>query len=313
MIKKLFLFFFIFLLVHLHSENSTSLYFTPNQKVDKVILKTVSQAKHSVYISVYSFYWKDLACLLKELKNLKKIDVKILVEKKLPKTIISGLGRKNIKVDKNKSSLFHSKFIIIDNKLLLVGSLNFTKESLYSDHNNLLIFTNPDFIKFFKDKFFSWWEGKPICKFYKSKNIEIYFSPENNCEEKIQEYISSSVHSIYFANFDFTSENIAEKIAKRKLAGVKVYGIIERSKVFPYSVFYFLKDFGCEMRKSNMAGLLHDKLFIIDKEIVIAGSYNPTRAAKKNIECLMIIKNKKLSEAFLKEWKSLWLWHSIAD
>jgi len=308
MIKKILLFFYVS--SHLYAGNLCSLYFTPNQKVDKIILETVQQAEHSVYLAGYSFNWKNLACLLKDLKDLKKVDVRIFVEKPPSKAVMAGL-EENIKVDNNKSSLFHPKFIIIDNKLLLVGSLNFIEESMYSDHNNLLVFKNPDFLKFFKDKFLSLWEGKTSYEFYKGENVKVYFSPENNCEEKIQDCISSSIRSIHFAHFDFTSEEIAESIARRKLAGVNVFGIIERSKIFPYSIFHFLRDFGCEIRKSNMAGLLHDKFFIIDGETVITGSYNPTHSARKNTECLMIIKDKELAEAFLKEWKSLWRWHSL--
>jgi phosphatidylserine/phosphatidylglycerophosphate/cardiolipin synthase-like enzyme len=42
---------------------------------------------------------------------------------------------------------------------------------------------------------------------------------------------------------------------------------------------------------------------VIDKEIVITGSFNFTKAAEeKNAENLLIIRNKKLAETYLENW-----------
>jgi len=285
-------------------------YFTPHQRVDKIILENVKKAEKSVYLASYSFTWEELFNLLKELKIKKKVDIKIFLEKQPSDDKCAGL-RNNIKLDK-KNTLFHSKFIIIDDKILLLGSLNFTEENFYLHHNNLIILNDRNLISFFKEKFISWWCYEENGKFYQEKKFEVYFSPENDCEEKIKEIISSANSDIYFAQFDFTSENIAEEIIEKKKMGINVYGIIEKTKVSPYSVFYFLKDFNCEMKKSNTAGLLHDKFFIIDKKIAIIGSYNPTKSAKENTECLIIIKDENISEKLLKEWKKLWRWYSIS-
>ena len=47
----------------------------------------------------------------------------------------------------------------------------------------------------------------------------------------------------------------------------------------------------------------HNKIIIIDKETVITGSFNFTKAAEeKNAENLLIIRNKKLAEAYIDNW-----------
>jgi len=49
--------------------------------------------------------------------------------------------------------------------------------------------------------------------------------------------------------------------------------------------------------------IAHNKIIIIDKETVITGSFNFTKAAEeKNAENLLIIRNKKLAEIYIDNW-----------
>lgn len=286
-----------------------NVYFTPNQRVDKVILAEVARAEKSVYLASYSCSWRRLADCLKALKVQKKADVKIFLENPPPAGLRAGLLH-NIRLDPG-NNLFHAKFIVIDQETVLLGSLNFTEDNLYLNHNNLLVVRDKDLAGFLGRKFLAWWNREKSAETYEKGPWAVLFSPENDCEAGIKEVLGQARSSIHLLNFDFTSEVLAEVIVRRRTAGVKVYGLMEKTKVLPYSVFFFLKDLGCEMRRSNMAGLLHDKTFIIDEEIVITGSYNPTRSARKNTECLLIVKDQELAGRMLKEWKSLWLWKSI--
>jgi phosphatidylserine/phosphatidylglycerophosphate/cardiolipin synthase-like enzyme len=47
----------------------------------------------------------------------------------------------------------------------------------------------------------------------------------------------------------------------------------------------------------------HNKIIIIDRETVINGSFNFTKAAeKKNAENLLIIKSKELATTYIENW-----------
>jgi phosphatidylserine/phosphatidylglycerophosphate/cardiolipin synthase-like enzyme len=49
--------------------------------------------------------------------------------------------------------------------------------------------------------------------------------------------------------------------------------------------------------------IAHNNIIIIDKETVITGSFNFTKAAEeKNAENLLIIRNKKLAEIYIDNW-----------
>ncbi len=280
-----------------------SLYFTPDSTTDQMIIRFVKQAQKSVYIASYTFSSDMLTDILNQMKG---IDIKIIVDTRPP----VNLQKAQIKVDA-KSSLFHPKIIIIDGRYSAISSGNFTESAFFLQHNHFLLFEDEKIARYLTDKFNSWWEDIPLDTEYSYDNIRFSFSPENNCEQIISEAISTARKTIHFAMYHFTSEEIAKVMLKRKLAGVKVYGIIENSSVEPYSVFYGLKNFGCNIRRSNRAGYLHDKLIIVDQETIITGSYNLTAAARRNNEVVIIIKDKNLASKFIKEWKKMWYFYSL--
>ncbi|HOJ39912.1 MAG TPA: phospholipase D-like domain-containing protein, partial [bacterium] len=80
-----------------------------------------------------------------------------------------------------------------------------------------------------------------------------------------------------------------------------------------FSVYPFRFALGVAVRRNLMAGLLHDKNFIIDGRTVITGSYNPTAAARNNVESLLILKNENLARQLLRKWKRLWRWKSLPE
>lgn len=50
--------------------------------------------------------------------------------------------------------------------------------------------------------------------------------------------------------------------------------------------------------------IAHNKIMIIDKEIVITGSFNFTKAAEeKNAENLLILRNKDLAKIYIENWE----------
>ena len=78
---------------------------------------------------------------------------------------------------------------------------------------------------------------------------------------------------------------------------MKVSGIVESSQVSEYSQYNLLFYQGIDISKENTSSVLHHKFIIIDKKIVILGSYNPTKNAQtRNDENLIIIKDKTLAK-----------------
>ena len=73
------------------------------------------------------------------------------------------------------------------------------------------------------------------------------------------------------------------------------------------SQFGRLKDFGIDVKLDSNPYLMHHKVFVIDREIVITGSYNPTSAgAFRNDENIIIIHDREIAEKFIKEFEKVY-------
>jgi phosphatidylserine/phosphatidylglycerophosphate/cardiolipin synthase-like enzyme len=298
---KLLIKFFIFSQSILFS-GQIKILFTPYKKTYIEFKKLLGCANKSIYISSFSVNPSFLNFLEK-----KNIDVRI----------ISDYG--NIKNFKFKNfegkGIFHSKFIIIDENIVIITSANLSEEHFYKNHNNLVIIENNEIAKYLVKKFNSLWYNCEFTNvfFSEDKNIEIWFSPENNCEELIRREIKNTKESIIFATYIFTNRELADELIKKTYEKVNVSGIMESYNIKPYSVFYLLLSYGCNVRKSCMSGFLHDKFFIFDKKRIITGSFNPTKSAKNNIELTLFINDEKIAEEFYNEWKRLYIFKSIVE
>ena len=136
--------------------------------------------------------------------------------------------------------------------------------------------------------------------------IENYFCPEDKCASHIIDLIKNAKSSIYFMSFSFTNEKIADAMISKE--GLDIGGIFDSSQSSnKFSQFSRLKEFGFNVKKDSNKYKMHHKVFIIDNETVATGSFNPTQSADtKNDENLLVIHDKKIAGAFLKEFDNLW-------
>jgi phosphatidylserine/phosphatidylglycerophosphate/cardiolipin synthase-like enzyme len=81
--------------------------------------------------------------------------------------------------------------------------------------------------------------------------------------------------------------------------------ILDRSqRTQKYSSADFLVNFGIPTRIDAAHAIAHDKVMIIDNEIVITGSFNFTKAAEeKNAENLLVIRNRELAARYTDNWQ----------
>ena len=107
-------------------------------------------------------------------------------------------------------------------------------------------------------------------------------------------------------SFSFTNEEIADALIMK--SDLDVMGIFDSSQSSSkFSQFKRLQEFGIKVKKDSNKYKMHHKVFIIDNQTVVTGSFNPTLSADtKNDENLLIIHDKKIANDFLKEFDSLW-------
>ena len=135
-------------------------------------------------------------------------------------------------------------------------------------------------------------------------NTQIYFSPNGGCTEAITKEIDRAKSDIFVQAYSFTSAPIAKALLNAHKRGVKVQAILDKSqKTAKYSSATFLYNAGVPTFIDARHAIAHNKIMIIDRETVITGSFNFTKAAEdKNAENLLVIKNKEIAKAYLENW-----------
>ena len=138
--------------------------------------------------------------------------------------------------------------------------------------------------------------------------VEVFFSPQDNCAREIISRIDDAKSSVYIAMYFFTSRPIAQALVKAKDRGVDVKVCLDKEQPsYEYSKSEYLHNKGINMRLIGGSGIMHHKFCVIDEHIVITGSYNWTaRADLENDESLVVINSREIAKKFLKEFNQLW-------
>ena len=64
---------------------------------------------------------------------------------------------------------------------------------------------------------------------------------------------------------------------------------------------------GVEVRQDGNSFTMHNKVIVVDGQIVVTGSYNFTKAAEEsNDENVLIIHNPEIAAAYTTEWREVW-------
>jgi len=132
----------------------------------------------------------------------------------------------------------------------------------------------------------------------------IHFSPKGGCTLAIVDQIDNAKSEILIQAYSFTSTPIAKAIVNAHKRGIHVEIILDKSnKSKKYSAGDFTAHMGVATYIDSKHAIAHNKIIIIDRETVITGSFNFTKAAEeKNAENLLIIRNKKLAEIYIDNW-----------
>jgi len=138
-----------------------------------------------------------------------------------------------------------------------------------------------------------------------SPSWSVYFSPTGGCTEAIIKELNQAKISILVQAYSFTSAPIAKALLNAHKRGVKVEVILDKSqRKEKYSSADFLANSGIPTLIDADHAITHNKVMIIDGEVVITGSFNFTKAAEeKNAENLLVIRDKALAEKYIENWK----------
>jgi phosphatidylserine/phosphatidylglycerophosphate/cardiolipin synthase-like enzyme len=135
--------------------------------------------------------------------------------------------------------------------------------------------------------------------------IEVYFSPKGGCTEAVVKEIDAAQTTILVQAYSFTSVPIAKALVDAHKRGVKIQVILDKSqRTEKYSSADFVQHAGIPIRIDDKHAIAHNKVMVIDGQIVITGSFNFTKAAEEsNAENLLVIRDKEIADKYAANWK----------
>lgn len=284
------------------------------------ILTDITNARQSIDLATFEYTLQPLADALVSAHQ-RGVQVRLALDRESLEDPVDAkfagiVEEGGIPISWEETTAFlHSKFIIIDNRIVWTGSWNVTINDTYRNNNNLLRITIPAIVENYRVEF----AEMAASRFGNSKQattphtrittdqatIENYFTPRERPASRIVEVITNARRSVVFMAFSFTSDEIAGAMVNRQQAGIPVRGVFEQRNAEGIgSEFGPLRDAGVEVLADGNCYTMHHKVIVIDERIVITGSYNFTsRAERTNDENLLIIEDPVLAAAYLDEFE----------
>ena len=120
--------------------------------------------------------------------------------------------------------------------------------------------------------------------------------------------IQGAQRSIRFMTFSFTLDEIGDALLQEAQSRVNVQGIFETTgSETQFSELTPLFCAGLAVRQDGNPYILHHKVFIIDDQTVITGSFNiSANATDSNDENLLIIRDADLAAQYVAEFNRRW-------
>jgi len=147
----------------LPSLAKTEVYFSLSDNPQKEIIKNINQAEAFINIAMYIFTDREIAIPLVKAHE-RGVKVRLYLDKDQVDYKYSQsrfLVQKGIKTRISSNNyIMHNKFAIIDNRILLTGSYNWTFSANHRNDENLMVIDDPEIIEIFQNQFINLWINK---------------------------------------------------------------------------------------------------------------------------------------------------------
>jgi phosphatidylserine/phosphatidylglycerophosphate/cardiolipin synthase-like enzyme len=320
------------------SEEWWELYFTtPGGETNHISSKLVdyiNSTEETIHIASYEFNLDEVADALIAAYN-RGVEVQFMTDDERGIELdeeeghgqFASLVKAGIEVrDDERSGKMHDKFWIFDGKVVWTGSTNITINGTTKNNNNVIIFNSALIAEIYEREFQEMWtDGKfgitspstvALQKVVINETpITVLFGAEDEVGIGLAELLATAETSIRFMAFSFTDDDMGGTMLTKFQSGVEVIGIFEKTgSETEFSEMTFLYCADVPVRQDGNKQAFHHKVLIIDKHIVVTGSFNFSESAdKKNDENLVIIDSAEIAEEYLKEFERRWAEAQVVD
>jgi len=208
----------------------TEVYFSLYDNPQKEIIKNINQAEAFINIAMYIFTDREIALPLVKAHE-RGVKVRLYLDKdqvdyqySQSRFLVQKGARTRIS---SNNYIMHHKFAIIDNRVLLTGSYNWTFSANNRNDESLMVIDDPEIIEIFQNQFINLWTNKYCLERTRQLYItaKVDFLPisstSTNTENKIININSASSEEL--TSILQISEPLARKIivSREELGGFK--------------------------------------------------------------------------------------------
>ncbi|MBN1260830.1 MAG: DUF1669 domain-containing protein [Anaerolineae bacterium] len=289
-------------------------------QLDEVLIAALDGAEKTVDVAIFDLDLDGIAAALIRAME-RGVTVRLVTDGDYTdETAVQDLSQAGIPVAADGDDAFmHDKFIVIDGLQVWTGSMNFTYNGVYRNDNNLVRFTSSrlaenytaEFEEMFGERQFG--RGSPAETPHPQVEldgvlVENYFAPEDDIPRRLTPILESAKSEILFLAFTFTDNDLAALLGQKAREGLEVRGVVESRNVSDTgSDFDTLRQSGVDLLQDGNPYIMHHKVIIVDRELVITGSYNFTRSASEfNDENVVIIHSSDIAGAFVQEFQRIY-------
>lgn len=208
----------------------TEIYFSLSDNPQKEIIKNINQAEAFINIAMYIFTDREIALPLVKASE-RGVKVRLFLDKEQVDYKYSQsrfLVQKGIKTRISSNNyIMHNKFAIIDNRLLLTGSYNWTFSANNRNDENLMVIEDPEIIEIFQNQFANLWTNKYSSErtrqLYKIAKVDFLLTSPNSAKSENKVININSASPEELTSVLQISEPLARNIIalREKLGGFK--------------------------------------------------------------------------------------------
>ncbi len=147
---------------------------------------------------------------------------------------------------------------------------------------------------------------KPLVK-NEAKNL-VCFSPGEDCRKAILNACRQAKHSIDICVFTISDNMLSDAILAAQQRGIEVRIITDNDKTDDRgSDIDYLAEQNIAVREDASAYHMHHKFALIDKKVLVNGSFNWTRSASDyNQENIVVLHDANIVKTFVEKFEDLW-------
>jgi len=138
--------------------------------------------------------------------------------------------------------------------------------------------------------------------------VGIYFTPPADVAAAVIEVIDKSKTEVLVQAYGFTHNGIAQALLRAHARGVSVKVLLDaKTDTSNRYVTDLLQAQQIPLRLDASHAIAHNKVIVVDAELVITGSFNFTNSAQtRNAENLLVLKSAGLADSYKANWQTHW-------